>query len=182
MIDKVTKRTVKYPEGKFPDIIYPPEYEPFRYAIGKKGKNPFVAIGMNPSAAREETSDRTINRIIHIGEILGYDGWIAFNLYPERATKAANLDDYKEELASNNIRIIEKYLIENKITEIYGAWGDLHFETLKKGKEKVIELLKKLDIKVFYFGTLTKQGNPRHPIQRQEKWEISVANKKYIDF
>jgi len=69
------------------------------YIIGKQGLNPLIAICMNPSAARDDKSDRTINRIINISTKLNYDGWIVFNTYPERATDAVNLGKYNEKLS-----------------------------------------------------------------------------------
>lgn len=180
MKDKVTKKAIKYPAGESPDFMCPSEYASFRYAIGRIGNNPLVTICMNPSAAREETSDRTINRVIGIGQKLGYDGWVVFNTYPERATDASNMDNYNESLLDDNINVIRDFIKDNNITEIYGAWGDLKYEALKNGKKKILSLLDELDVKVFYFGTLTKLGNPRHPIQRHEKWDIYKTNKNYI--
>ncbi|WP_423363032.1 hypothetical protein [Mycoplasma sp. P36-A1] len=48
--NKETKRTVNYLNGSEPNYILPEEYQPYRFALGKLGKNPFVAISMNPSA------------------------------------------------------------------------------------------------------------------------------------
>ncbi|WP_101772275.1 DUF1643 domain-containing protein [Peptostreptococcus faecalis] len=76
---------------------------------------------------------------------------------------------------------MSKYISKkNKIKEVWGAWGDLNYESLKIGKSRLLKLLEELDIRVFYFGTLTKNGNPRHPIQRQEKGGILNSNKEYI--
>nr|WP_276571359.1 hypothetical protein [Eubacterium ventriosum] len=41
------------------------------------------------------------------------------------------------------------------------------------------DMLSSIGVKVYYFGTLTKEGNPRHPIQRQEKWDLS--KKEYLE-
>ncbi|WP_423363022.1 hypothetical protein [Mycoplasma sp. P36-A1] len=51
--NKVTQRTVNYPNGSEPNFILPEEYQPYRFALGKLGKNPLVAICMNPSATSE---------------------------------------------------------------------------------------------------------------------------------
>lgn len=181
MKENVTLHISKYPIGKEPDFWCPEEYKSFRFLLGKSGNNPFVAICMNPSAAREESSDRTINRVIKVGTLLGYDGWTVINTYPERATDAVNMNDFDEKLAEQNIIYIKEYLEENNIKEVWGAWGDLNYIALQNGKSRLLELFEELNIRIFYFGTLTKRGNPRHPLQRQEKWEISNNNKKYLD-
>ena len=103
-----------------------------------------------------------------------------FNIYPERATDATNLDDFNIELSEKNIKYIIDFLIKYNITEVWGAWGnDRNLVSLKNGRNALMSALKNNNIKVFYFGTLTKDGNPRHPLQRQEKWDINI--KKYLN-
>ena len=42
------------------------------------------------------------------------------------------------------------------------------------------DMLSSIGVKVYYFGTLTKEGNPRHPVKRQEKWDLSKKEYKII--
>ncbi len=177
---KVTKKILKYPRGYEPDFIIASECNGNRFALGKKGSNPLVAICMNPSAAEDNLSDATANRIISISQQLGNDGWMIFNTYPERATDASNMDAYDSDLLQENIDIIEEWIRENNITEVWGAWVDLKYDSLRKGRDRLLSLLKDMDVKVFHFGTLTKKDNPRHPLQRFEKWFISDENKNYL--
>ena len=180
MEDKITKNTVQYPKGSEPNYIVPKEYCGYRYAIGKLGKNPLVAICMNPSAARDETSDRTVNRIIKISEKLGKDGWVVFNTYPERATDAKNIDGFDKDLSEKNIEVIKDFITENNITEVWAAWGDdKGIIPLRKGKEQLIPMIKDLGVNIYYYGTLTKAGNPGHPLQRREKWDL-IKSKCYM--
>lgn len=182
MNNKVTKYTQPYPKGYEPDYLLPSEYCDYRFAIGKKGKNPLVAICMNPSAARDESSDRTINRIIDVSKKLEMDGWIVFNTYPERATDAKNIKCFDENLSNKNIELIRDFLLENNITEVWGAWGDDKNNTaLVKGKSQLMLMLKTINVKVFYFSTLTKANNPRHPLQRFEKHEFTHQSKMYME-
>lgn len=177
MKENVTKLSPVYPQGEEPDYIEPIEFTDFRFALGRVGTSPLVVICMNPSAAREESSDRTINRIIGVSKTLGKDGWIVFNLYPERATNATDIDGYNEQWSSKNIETIKNFLVEHNITEVWGAWGDdKGIDALKKGKFALIDVLKEIDVKVFYFGTLTKAGNPRHILQRFEKRNYTQKN------
>ena len=72
---------------------------------------------------------------------------------------------------------IRKYLVENNIKEVWVAWGDdKGNETLKKGKEEINNMLNSENIKEYYYGTLTKSENPRHPLQRNEKWDFPKKN------
>ena len=82
----------------------------------------------------------------------------------------------KKENNNENSNVI----VENNIKEVWGAWGnDSNIDVLIKGKEQVKDMLSSIGVKVYYFGTLTKEGNPRHPIQRQEKWDLS--KKEYLE-
>ena len=75
MNQKVTKVRPSYPVGEAPNLCIPQHYNEYhRFLLGRLGKRPLVAICMNPSAANEEYSDRTINRIIGVSQKLGYDG------------------------------------------------------------------------------------------------------------
>jgi hypothetical protein len=71
---KVTKLKVKYHLGCEPDFVVPSSYKNYRFVLGKHGKNPLICIGMNPSAAREEYSDKTVNKVIKNAIDNGYDG------------------------------------------------------------------------------------------------------------
>lgn len=179
MKDKVTKNTTDYPIGDEPNYIIPSKYSPYRFALGKNSDNPLVAICMNPSAAEEIKCDKTCTRIINISKTLQKNGWMVFNLYPERATNKHNMDSFNQDISDKNIKIIKDYLLKNNIKEVWGAWGkDDGVEALIKGREQLLSMLSNIDVKVYYYGTLTKCGNPRHPTQRQEKWDFS--DKKYL--
>ena len=182
MDTKVTKCSPPYPQGYEPDYVDPQQYCAYRFGLGKLGNDPLVAICMNPSAAREESSDKTINRIIAISKMLEKDGWVVFNLYPERATKAWDIKEFNQALSKNNIKHIREFLINNEITEVLGAWGnDNNISALKAGKQDLLSMLKEINVKVFYYGTLTKAKNPRHPLQRYEKVNY-IDGKKWLDF
>lgn len=163
-MSKVTKIRIAYPDGQQPTMVIPPEYRPFRFALGRPGDHTCLIVGMNPSAAREEYSDRTVNKVIKTVQELGYDGWIMTNLYPERATDAKNMDEFDLLLAKENAEQIIALCDQYKIKEVWGAWGDPPHENLIKAKEILMKRLGMEKIDIFHFGELTKSGNPRHPL------------------
>ena len=179
----VTKHLLHYPTNQEPNLILPEEYGPYRYVLGKKGHNPLVVICMNPSAATEDYSDMTINRIIRTSIKLKRDGWIVFNLYPERATNKFELNSFDNKVSKDNLEIIKKILVQKKINEVWGAWGNSYnIETLILAKKELLDMLGKINVKIFYFGTLTKENNPPHPLQRIKKIIYDEQNKKYLRF
>lgn len=75
---------------------------------------------------------------------------------------------------NQNKEIIFKYLKENNITEVFGAWGDGdNPNVLNESKNQLIPLLKENNIRIFHFG-LTGSGNPKHPTNRNEKWNYKI--------
>lgn len=179
MEEKITKHICHYPKDCEPDYFIPAEYCSHRYALGKKGNDPLVVICMNPSAAKDTLSDMTVNRIIKVSKTLGKEGWMVFNIYPERATNAKTMDAYCQDLLDTNIQTIKTYLLENKISEVWGAWGDdQKLKALTEGRKQMLAMLSGIGVRVYYFGTLTKKGNPRHPLQRYEKWDFT--KKEYL--
>ncbi len=178
MAEKITSHSLQYPVGYEPNFIIPVDYCEYRFAIGKQVTNPLVAICMNPSAVKAELSDYTTNRI---SKDLEMDGWIVFNTYPERATNASNIEGYDEALSKQNIQVIRDFLTEHNIIEVWGAWGDdQNYSPLYKGKCELLSMLNSINVKVFYYGTLTKAQNSRHPLQRNEAGNFTSENKYYL--
>lgn len=173
-----------YPEGEEPNILEPnPSNDSKRFILGRDGKNPLVAICMNPSVADDNNSDPTIKRIIKVSKILGNNGWFVVNLYPKRATHPNDIGMFDRDLSDENIHIIKRFLLEKNIKEVWGAWGNQNnIEALEKGKQALLDMLNEIGVKVFYFGTLTKSGNPKHPLQRIEKWDYSKKNILKVDY
>lgn len=181
---KITTLTVAYPQGFEPDYIVPKTYnQEFRFVLAKKGVNPLCVIAMNPSAARDTTSDRTVNKIIRTGQSLKddknmeYDGYAVFNLYPERATDATKMNKFNKKLHEANLTEIKKFITQNGVREIWGAWGNVAHQNFKLAKPDLIKLLKSLNIRVFCFKT-TKSGEPYHPLYLR----ISNEKKIYLKF
>ena len=57
-----------------------------RYSLGQEGSHPLVCIGVNPSTAVPGNLDPTVAGVARFAKAKGYDGWLMFNLYPQRAT------------------------------------------------------------------------------------------------
>ena len=67
------------------------------------------------------------------------------------------MNPYNNNLCRNNIQEVERFLIQNHITEVWGAWGDdKGIEALAKGRDKMKEMLCKNNISIFYFVVLNR--------------------------
>ena len=67
-------------------IYVPDHYSEYRYILGTKGSRPLVCIGINPSTAAPDRLDNTLKSAQRIALFNGYDSFIMFNVYAQRAT------------------------------------------------------------------------------------------------
>ena len=163
-----------------------------RYVLGQpvnpkqepEQKN-LLIIGVNPSTAKPKEPDNTIKRVIGISQAQGYDGWIMVNIYPQRATNPKNMTPLSETILKENIEVI-RYIIEKlNIQDVWYAWGDLidkakknMKDILKNNKKQIDDLLTEKGIQRYHYSTLTKKGNPRHPLMvpnDDEFYKINVS-------
>ena len=94
-------------------------------------------------------------------------GWIMINLYPQRSTKPKGMKK-DSTLIKNSFQQIEDVCKKYNIKNVWCAWGDSidifgKNSFLHDSWKKIKTLLKKFNVKFYYYDTLTKKGNPRHP-------------------
>ena len=94
-----------------------------RFVLGTKGEKTLIVIGINPSIANEETSDKTISRVVEYTYRFGYDSFKMINIYPLRATNFKELPkDFDEKLHEQNLTEIKKAI--QGATGVLCAWGN----------------------------------------------------------
>lgn len=149
------------------DIYKTSENNGHRYALGIKGSNPFIVIGLNPGTADEIKPDATIRRIMGIAERANKDGFVMLNLYSQRATYPKDLDnDFNQESHEHNLRKIEKVLSEFNNVDILLGYGN-NIQTrpyLKQCLKDTVAIANKFNPSWVKTGAVTKHGHPRHPL------------------
>ena len=73
-------------------IYVPDYYTEYRYILGTRGRNPLICIGVNPSTAEPGNLDNTLKSVQRIADGNGYDSFIMFNVYAQRATRPDDMD------------------------------------------------------------------------------------------
>ncbi|MWB99437.1 DUF1643 domain-containing protein [Agromyces seonyuensis] len=111
-------------------------------------------------------ADKTVNRLIQSSIDNRHPRWLMLNLYPERATNAADLSAYDPALSAANCAAIESVLTQYRVSEVLGAWGQLRHKTLRRVKKDVLDLLERLGVELFTLDGLTASNDPRHPMPR----------------
>ena len=67
--------------------LYAPNfYSEYRYILGTRGKNPLICVGINPSTAKPDALDNTLKSVQRIADGNGFDSFLMFNVYAQRAT------------------------------------------------------------------------------------------------
>lgn len=138
-----------------------------RYVLGQPGQRNILVFGVNPSTAVAGKDDPTIRKVRSISQHEGFDGWIMVNLYPLVSTDPDLLPKVVDNnLVENNLKVLEAVAKSYYIDRIWAAWGNIIDKRmyLGEGLYDIQEVLCCIDAEWYYRGSLTKSGNPRHPL------------------
>ena len=148
--------------------LYAPNfYSEYRYILGTRGKNPLICIGINPSTAKPDALDNTLKSVERIALGNGFDSFLMFNVYAQRATspddmeKTCNLTLHKE-----NLKAFEYVLSISQKPSIWAAWGAI-IEKRKYLPDCVRDMVavgQQYGASWYCAGAITKKGHPHHPL------------------
>ena len=149
--------------------LYVPDfYSEYRYILGTRGKNPLIAIGINPSTAAPDDLDNTLKSVERIALGNGYDSFIMFNVYAQRATDPDHMEDrFNEHLHRENMRAFEYILSLAEKSHIWAAWGTIILKRkyLPLCVTDMIAIGEKYGAEWFTCGARSKKGgHPHHPL------------------
>ena len=137
-----------------------------RFYLGTKGKRPLVFLGLNPSTANQEKSDRTITKVKTFAKNFGYDSFIMINLYSIRNTDPNKLPlKLDSVMHTENIKQIKKLLKKYKRPDLVACWGtkiNLR-EYLTLCSQDIFKSIRPQIGNIYRLGELTENGYPRHP-------------------
>lgn len=166
--------------------LYVPDfYSEYRYILGTRGKKPLICIGVNPSTAAPDDLDNTLKSVERIALSNGYDSFIMFNVYAQRAT---NPDDMEREcnlkLHEENMRAFEYILGLSESPAVWAAWGNI----IEKRKylpdcvRSMIDLGTKHHAMWYSAGKISKKGHPHHPLYLKKDTPLDPFDvESYID-
>ena len=69
-------------------LYVPKVYSEYRYILGTRGKKPLICMGINPSTAIPDRLDNTLKSVERIALANGFDSFLMFNVYAQRATES----------------------------------------------------------------------------------------------
>ena len=80
-------------------LYVPPTYEEYRYILGTRGVHPLICVGINPSTAEPDRLDPTLQSAQRIARFNGYDSFLMFNVYAQRATRPDDMEKNPKRMA-----------------------------------------------------------------------------------
>ena len=148
--------------------LYAPNfYSEYRYILGTRGKNPLICVGINPSTAKPDALDNTLKSVQRIADGNGFDSFLMFNVYAQRATRPDDMEKVCNlRLHEENMKAFRHLLSIGEKPAVWAAWGAI-IEKRKYLPECVADMLaisREYDAQWFCAGPISKKGHPHHPL------------------
>ena len=156
--------------------LYAPNfYSEYRYILGTRGKNPLICIGINPSTAQPGDLDNTLKSVERIAHGNGFDSFIMFNVYAQRATdpdameKSCNLLLHKE-----NLEAFRYVLSISDKPAVWAAWGTIieKRDYLPECVKDMVAVGQQYGAQWYCAGKVSKKGHPHHPLYLRKDEKI----------
>ena len=156
--------------------LYAPNfYSEYRYILGTRGKNPLICIGINPSTAKPDDLDNTLKSVERIAQGNGFDSFIMFNVYAQRATdpdtmeKACNLQLHRE-----NLEAFRYVLSISEKPAVWAAWGTIieKRDYLPTCVQDMVAVGREYGAAWYCAGAISKKGHPHHPLYLRNDEQI----------
>lgn len=148
--------------------LYAPNfYSEYRYILGTRGKKPLICIGVNPSTAQPDDLDNTLKSVQRIALGNGYDSFLMFNVYAQRATDPDAMEKVCNPLLHReNMEAFRYVLSLSDSPAIWAAWGAVIEKRgyLKDCLRDMLDIGRKYGAQWYCAGAITKKGHPHHPL------------------
>lgn len=149
-------------------LYIPNRYDEYRYILGTRGKNPVICIGINPSTAAPDNLDPTLKSAQRIATANGYDSFLMFNVYAQRATRPDDMEKTRNEwLHAENMKAFRYLLsIAGERPAVWAAWGSIIEKRgyLADCVREMLEIGRELGAVWLHAGPLSAKGHPHHPL------------------
>ena len=148
--------------------LYAPNfYSEYRYILGTKGKNPLICIGINPSTAEPDNLDNTLKSVERIAHGNGFDSFIMFNVYAQRATNPDAMErQCNLTLHQENLKAFRYVLSISKTPTVWAAWGAIieKRDYLADCVRDMVAVGQEYGANWCCAGAISKKGHPHHPL------------------
>ena len=148
-------------------LYVPNTYSEYRYILGTRGRKPLICIGINPSTAAPDALDPTLQSAQRIALNNGYDSFLMFNVYAQRATRPDDMEPVCNAALHAENRKAFRYLLSlSERPAVWAAWGNI----IEK-RDYLMDCMRDFaadgqaaGAQWFTAGPLLKSGHPHHPL------------------
>ena len=149
-------------------LYIPDFYSEYRYILGTVGQNPLICIGINPSTAAPDDLDNTLKSVERIARGNGFDSFIMFNVYAQRATNPDHMDQKLNEALHRENMLAFRWILERsgKYPAVWAAWGTIveKRDYLKRCLADMVEIGDEYGAIWYHAGKPSVKGHPHHPL------------------
>ena len=165
--------SAEYDIGKW---LYAPNfYSEYRYILGTRGKNPLICIGINPSTAKPDDLDNTLKSVERIALGNGFDSFIMFNVYAQRATDPDAMEQQCNlQLHRENMEAFRYVLSISQNPSVWAAWGTIieKRDYLPDCVKDMVNIGQQFNTRWYCAGAVSKKGHPHHPLYLRKDEKI----------
>ncbi len=156
-------------------LYVPNFYSEYRYILGTRGKKPLICVGINPSTAKPGDLDNTLKSVERIAMGNGFDSFIMFNVYAQRATdpnameKTCNLQLHRQ-----NLEAFRYVLSISENPAVWAAWGTIieKRDYLSGCLQDMLAAGQEFGARWYCAGSVSKKGHPHHPLYLRKDEKI----------
>ncbi len=151
------------------DWLYVPcRYDEYRYILGTRGQKPVICVGINPSTAAPNDLDPTLKSAERIARTNGYDSFLMFNVYAQRATRPDDMERERNEwLHTENMKAFRHLLsLGGEKPAVWAAWGAIIEKRgyLSECVREMAAIAADCGAVWYHAGPLSVKGHPHHPL------------------
>lgn len=148
-------------------LYVPNRYSEYRYILGTRGSRPLICVGINPSTAAPDALDPTLQSVERIALSNGYDSFLMFNVYAQRATRPDDMERLcNPELHAENRKAFRYLLSLSDHPAVWAAWGNIIMK-----RDYLMDCMRDFaadgqaaSARWYTAGPLLKSGHPHHPL------------------
>jgi len=169
-------------------LYVPNYYSEYRYILGTRGQKPLICVGINPSTAAPDDLDNTLKSVERVAHHNGFDSFIMFNVYAQRATDPDDMElNYNQALHAENMKAFDYALSldVNCSPAVWAAWGTIieKRDYLPDCVRDMIAIGNSRGARWFSAGKKSKKGHPHHPLYLRKDSVLEEFDVNgYLDF
>ena len=169
-------------------LYVPDHYAEYRYLLGTRGENPLICIGINPSTAAPGDLDNTLKSVERIAAGNGFDSFLMFNVYAQRATRPDDMDAvFNEALHRENMtafRYVLEQVGDRYTPSVWAAWGTIIEKRpyLPRCVRDMVSIGEEYGAAWVCAGKQSKKGHPHHPLYLRKDERVRPFDvRSYLD-